>query len=460
MKAHEHEVGKKARAGPTHHAHMAADFRKRFWTSLALTVPILVLSPMLQSLVGLDDAISFSGDLYVLFGLSSAVFWYGGWPFLKGLVEELTSRRPGMMTLISVAIATAYIYSSAVVFGLAGKMFFWELASLIDIMLLGHWIEMKSVMGASRALEELAKLMPSDAHKLMPDGSVKDVALSELAVDDRVLIKPGEKIPADGLIVSGESSVDEAMLTGESTPVAKATGGKVIGGSINGEGSLTVEVKGTGKDSFLSQVIDLVKQAQDSKSKTQDLANTAAMWLTIVALGGGVITFFIWQVIVGRDFAFAIERTVTVMVIACPHALGLAVPLVVAVSTALAASNGLLIRNRVAFEGARKLQAVIFDKTGTLTEGRFGVSDTLVLGEDITEELLRTYAASVDAHSEHPIAKAIAAATEHKLPVDNFKSITGKGAEGRVEGKDIKVVSPGYLREQNIALTDPRVEPL
>jgi Cu2+-exporting ATPase len=339
-------------------------------------------------------------------------------------------------------------------------MFFWELASLIDIMLLGHWIEMTSVMGASRALEELAKLMPSDAHKLMPDGSVKDVPLGELAVNDKVLIKPGEKIPADGVIVAGESSVDEAMLTGESTPVAKATAGKVIGGSINGEGSLTIEVKGTGKDSFLSQVIDLVKQAQESKSRTQDLANTAALWLTIVALGGGVITFFIWQVVVGQDFAFAIERTVTVMVIACPHALGLAVPLVVAVSTALAASNGLLIRNRVAFEGARKLQAIIFDKTGTLTEGRFGVSDTLILGEDITEDMLRTYAASVDAHSEHPIAKAIAAASEKKLPVDGFKSLTGKGAEGRVEGKNIKVVSPGYLRDENIALTDPRVEPL
>ena len=447
-------------AGTAHHAHMAADFRKRFWISLVLTVPILVLSPMLQSLVGLGEAISFSGDLYVLFGLSSAVFWYGGWPFLTGFVEELISRRPGMMTLISVAIATAYLYSSAVVFGLTGNLFFWELASLIDIMLLGHWIEMRSVMGASRALEELAKLMPSDAHKLMPDGSVKDVPLSELAVDDKVLIKPGEKIPADGVIVAGESSVDEAMLTGESTPVAKKTGGKVIGGSINGEGSLTIEVKGTGKDSFLSQVIDLVKQAQESKSKTQDLANTAALWLTIVALGGGVITFFIWQVVVGQDFAFAIERTVTVMVIACPHALGLAVPLVVAVSTALAASNGLLIRNRVAFEGARKLQAIIFDKTGTLTEGRFGVSDTLILGEDITEDMLRTYAASVDAHSEHPIAKAIAAASEKKLPVDAFKSLTGKGAEGRVEGKDIKVVSPGYLRDNNIALTDPRVEPL
>jgi Cu2+-exporting ATPase len=385
---------------------------------------------------------------------------YGGWPFLKGLLEELKARRPGMKTLISVAIATAYLYSSAVVFGLSGKMFFWELVSLIDIMLLGHWIEMKSVMGASRALEELAKLMPSDAHKLMPDGSVKDVPLGELAVDDQVLIKPGEKVPADGVIVAGESSVDEAMLTGESTPVAKTTGDKVIGGAINGEGSLTVAVEGTGKDSFLSQVIDLVKQAQESKSKTQDLANTAAMWLTIVALGGGVLTFAIWQIFTGEDLAFAIERTVTVMVIACPHALGLAVPLVVAVSTALAAKHGLLIRNRAAFEGARKLRAIIFDKTGTLTEGRFGVTDTLILGEDITEEALRSYAASVDAHSEHPIAKAIAAASEKKLPVEGFKSITGKGAEGRVEGEDIKVVSPGYLREQNIELTDERIEPL
>jgi Cu2+-exporting ATPase len=331
-----------------------------------------------------------------------------------------------MMTLISVAIATAYVYSSAVVFGLAGKMFFWELASLIDIMLLGHWIEMKSVMGASRALEELAKLMPSDAHKLMPDGSVKDVPLGELAVNDRVLVKPGEKLAADGVIVAGESSVNEAMLTGESTPAAKKIGGKVLGGSINGEGSLTIEVKGTGKDSFLSQVIDLVKQAQESKSKTQDLANTAALWLTMVALGGGVTTLFVWLVLMGKDFAFAIERTVTVMVIACPHALGLAVPLVVAVSTALAAKNGLLIRNRVSFEGARKLQAVIFDKTGTLTEGRFGVTDTLVLSQDIDEETLRKYAASVDANSEHPIVKAIANSSEMKAPVENFKAYRAK----------------------------------
>ncbi|MGR9014403.1 MAG: copper-translocating P-type ATPase [Gammaproteobacteria bacterium] len=443
-----------------HHAHMAADFEKRFWISLVLTLPILALSPMLQALVGLREAIRFPGDLYALFGFASAVFWYGGWPFINGLIKELKSRQPGMMTLVAVAITTAYLYSSAVVFGLTGKMFFWELATLVDIMLLGHWIEMKSVMGASKALEELAKLMPSDAHKLMPDGSINDVPLDELTVDDKVLIKPGEKIPADGVIVAGESSVNEAMLTGESTPVAKKTDGKVIGGSINGEGALTIEVKSTGKDSFLSQVIDLVKQAQQSKSKTQNLADTAAMCLTIIALSCGAVTFLIWLLMINKEFAFAIERAVTVMVITCPHALGLAVPLVVAVSTALAASNGLLIRNRVAFESARKLQAVIFDKTGTLTEGRFGVTDTLVLAQDIDQATLRRYAASVDINSEHPIAKAIADSSEHKSPVENFNSIPGKGAEGRVEGKAVKVVSPGYLHEQNIDISDERIQPL
>ncbi len=468
MKQHEHAIGKmpetKMQPPKTahdghhdHHAHMAADFRTRFWISLVLTLPILTLSPMLQMLVGLRGAIGFTGDLYVLFGFASAVFWYGGWPFLKGLFKELKSRQPGMMTLVAVAITTAYLYSSAVVFGLTGKMFFWELATLVDIMLLGHWIEMKSVMGASKALEALAKLMPSDAHKRMPDGNVKDVPLSELAVNDQVLIKPGEKIPADGIVVEGESSVNEAMLTGESTPVTKQIGGKVIGGAINGEGSLTIEVKGTGKDSFLSQVIDLVKQAQESKSKTQNLADTAAMWLTLIALTSGTLTLVLWLVFMHYDFAFAIERAVTVMVITCPHALGLAVPLVVAVSTALAASNGLLIRNRAAFEGARKLQAIIFDKTGTLTEGRFGVTDTLVLAPGIDGQTLRTYAASVDALSEHPIAKAITGSSKQKLPVEGFKSIPGKGAEGQVGGKAIKVVSPGYLQEHHINMDDARV---
>ena len=443
-----------------HHAHMVADFKKRFWVSLIITVPILILSPMIQTLIGLGDSIRFPGDLYILFILSTVVFFYGGYPFLKGLYNELKSAKPGMMTLIAVAITTAYLYSSAVVFGLSGKIFFWELVTLVDIMLLGHWIEMKSIMGASRALEELARLMPSDAHKLMPDGSIKDVPLGELKMADRVIIKPGEKIPADGEVVDGETSVNEAMLTGESKPVSKKAGAKVIGGSINGEGSITVEVKKTGKDSFLSQVIELVKEAQESKSKTQDLANRAALWLTIIALTVGSITLFIWLVVMNKDFAFALERTVTVMVITCPHALGLAVPLVVAVSTAISAKNGLLIRNRAAFERARNIQAIIFDKTGTLTQGKFGVTDTITFSNDIDEKLLLKYVASVEVHSEHPIAKGIVFSSKETFSVEGFRAIPGKGAQAKVNSRDVKVVSPGYLREQNIPVTDERVDKL
>ncbi|HSC35699.1 MAG TPA: copper-translocating P-type ATPase [Thermodesulfobacteriota bacterium] len=444
----------------SHHQHMVSDFQRRFWVSLIVTAPILILSPMIQQFLGLGDSIRFFGNRYVLFGLSSVVFFYGGYPFLKGVLSELRAAKPGMMTLISVAITTAYLYSSAVVFGLSGNILFWELATLIDIMLLGHWIEMKSVMGASKALEELVRLMPSDAHKVMPDGSVKDVPLSELNAGDRVLVKPGEKIPADGEVVDGESSVNESMLTGESVPVSKIKGAKVIGGSVNGEGSITAEVKKTGKDSYLSQVIELVRQAQESKSRTQDLANRAAVWLTIVALGGGAITIFVWLAIAHKDFAFALERTVTVMVIACPHALGLAVPLVVAVSTALSASNGLLIRDRAAFEKARNIQAIIFDKTGTLTEGKFGVTDSIIFDKDMNGEELLKYAASVEAHSEHPIAKGIVSSARGTFPVQNFRAITGKGAEGNVNGRNIKVVSPGYLKEQNIRIDDERIQEL
>lgn len=445
----------------SHHAHMVADFRKRFWISLIITIPILLLSPMIQNFLGLRESLRFPGDMYILFALSSVVFFYGGYPFLKGIYNELKSTTPGMMTLIAIAITVAYLYSSAVVFGLTGKIFFWELATLIDIMLLGHWIEMKSVMGASRALEELVKLMPSEAHKLMPDGNIQDVPLDELSTGDKVLIKPGEKIPVDGEVIDGESSVNEAMLTGESKPVDKKKESKVIGGAINGEGSLTVEVKKTGKDSYLSQVIDLVRQAQESKSKTQDLANRAAVWLTLVALVGGALTLFIWLVIINKDFAFALERTVTVMVITCPHALGLAVPLVVAVSTAISASNGLLIRDRAAFEKARNLQAIIFDKTGTLTEGKFGVTDTITFDENnYDEQELLVYAASIEAHSEHPIAKGIVSSSEKSFNVQNFKSITGKGAEGVVNGLNIKVVSPGYLREKGISISDERIDKL
>lgn len=443
-----------------HHAHMVADFKRRFWVSLVITIPILILSPMIQRLIGLGDSIRFPSDLYILFALSSIVFFYGGYPFLKGFFDEVKSAKPGMMTLIAIAITTAYLYSTVVVFGLSGKMFFWELVTLIDIMLLGHWIEMKSVMGASRALEELARLMPSDAHKLMADGTIKDVPLSELTVGDRVLVKPGEKIPADGEVVEGETSVNESMLTGESKPVSKKSGSKVIGGSINGEGSMTVEVKKTGKDSFLSQVIELVREAQESKSKTQDLANRAALWLTIIALAGGAITLFVWLIIMTKDFAFALERTVTVMVITCPHALGLAVPLVVAVSTAISARNGLLIRNRAAFERARNIQAIIFDKTGTLTEGKFGVTDVITFAGNNDQKELLKYAASVEAHSEHPIAKGIASSSKEIFPVEGFRAIRGKGAEGKVNGKEVKVVSPGYLKEENIPVSDERIEKL
>ncbi len=422
-----------------------------------VTVPILALSPLIQRLLGLDRTIRFTGDLYILFLLSSFVFFYGGYPFLKGIYDELKALKPGMMTLISVAITTAYVYSSVVVFGLEGKIFFWELVTLIDIMLLGHWIEMKSVMGASRALEELARLMPSEAHLLMSDGSIKDVPLEELKSGDRILVKPGEKIPADGRIIEGQTSVNEAMLTGESVPVSKGAGDKVIGGSINGEGSITVEIEKTGRESFLSQVIELVREAQESKSKTQDLANRAALWLTMVALTAGGITLFIWLVIMNRDFAFALERTVTVMVITCPHALGLAVPLVVAVSTALSARNGLLIRNRSAFERARNIQAIIFDKTGTLTEGRFGVTDVVVIDTEMSEGELLTHAASVEAHSEHPIAKGIVSSSPQTYPVEGFRAIPGKGAEGRVNAREVKVVSPGYLRQKEIVTGDRRI---
>ena len=460
MMQHDHAAQEGHGGHQGHHAHMVADFKKRFWISLILTLPILLLSPMIQKFLGLGTSLRFAGDLFVSFILSSLVFFYGGWPFLKGIYEELKSRKPGMMTLISLAISVAYFYSSAVVFGLKGKIFFWELATLIDIMLLGHWIEMKSIMGASRALEALAQLMPPDAHKILDNGEVRDVPLSDLKPGDRVLVKPGERIPADGKVVEGETSVNESMLTGESKPVPKTVGNPVIGGAINGEGAIKVEVQKTGKASFLSQVIELVRQAQESKSRTQDIANRAALWLTFIAIGAGAVTLFIWLALMNKDFAFALERTVTVMVITCPHALGLAVPLVIAVSTALAAQNGLLIRDRGAFETARNIQAVIFDKTGTLTEGRFGVTDVVVMSDKVSREDLLMYAASVEALSEHPIAKAIVNASKEKRNVTEFSAIPGKGAQGKMDGNLVQVVSPGYLKEQKIELNRPEITKL
>ena len=459
---HDHGSIPMGMAGHDHHKMMIADFKKRFYAVLILTVPILFLSPMIQHFIGVNW--KFTGSSYILFALSTIAFIYGGWPFLKGLATELKDKNPGMMTLIGFAISVAYIYSSATVFGLAGMDFFWELATLILIMLLGHWIEMKSIAGASKELELLVQLMPDDAHMVMPtragsDGSdkVHDVKTNTLKEKDVILVKPGEKVAADGIILEGESYLNESMLTGESKPVKKAKGDKVIAGSINGNGSFKVTVSHAAKDSFLSQVVKLVDDAQKAKSKTQLLADTAAKWLTFIALVAGTATFLYWY-LTGQPLDFAMARMVTVIVICCPHALGLAVPLVVARSTSLAAKNGLLIKNRTSFENARKITTIVFDKTGTLTIGKFEVSKVVPLKKDIDENEIIRLAAALEQKSEHPIATGIlqkAKATNLTIPAtENFNAITGKGVEASVEGKKILVVSPGYLKEKNIAVPD------
>ncbi|SFD71015.1 Cu2+-exporting ATPase [Thiohalospira halophila DSM 15071] len=437
---------------------MIADFRRRFWVSLVLTVPILALSPMIQDFLALTGALAFPGARYVLFGLSAVVFVYGGWPFLAGLASEIKQHQPGMMTLIGLAIGVAFLYSSAVVFGLAGRMFFWELATLVDVMLLGHWIEMRSVMGASGAVEALVKLLPATAHRLTGNGETEDVPVDQLQPGDRVRVRPGEKVPTDGVVQQGTSSVNEAMLTGESTPVRKGPGDETIGGAVNGEGALTLRIEKTGAETYLSQVIDMVRQAQSSRSRTQDLANRAAAWLTYIALTVGVATLAVWWA-AGFPFDFSLERMVTVMVITCPHALGLAVPLVVAVSTTRAARHGLLIRDRAAFERARDVDAIVFDKTGTLTEGRFGVSEVVVLGEAGEDEVLGL-AAALEGQSEHPIARGIAEAAEERglsVPrADDFRNLPGEGVEARVDGADVRVVSPGYIEREGLEVGSER----
>ena len=440
--------------GHDHHRMMIEDFKKRFWVSLVLTVPILAFSPMIQGFFGYEWLLP--GNPYILFALSSIVYFWGGWPFLKGFYSEVKAKGPGMMTLISMAISVAYFYSSATVFGLPGEDFFWELATLIDIMLLGHWLEMKSVLGASKALQLLVSMMPSEAHRVKGD-QVEDVQLEDLEPGDIILIKPGEKVPADGVIVEGESYLNESMLTGESKPVKKGLDLKVIGGSINGNGSLKVKVEHTGKDSYLNKVITLVQEAQKSKSKMQNLSDRAAKWLTYVALVIGFGTLAVWLML-DFPFVYALERMVTVMIIACPHALGLAIPLVVAISTAISAQNGLLIRNRTAFEEARKISALVFDKTGTLTKGDFGVTRIESVQGDFSENEILRLSSALEQSSEHPIAVGIikkAKAQEITIPkLENFNAITGKGVEASVEGKDVKVVSPGYLKEASMELPE------
>lgn len=434
---------------------MLRDYRDRFIVSTLVTIPIVLLTPEVADL--LHYRVSFPGALAALFLLSSFVYFWGGYPFFKGFYSELKARTPGMMTLVALAISVAYYFSVYSVFTGGGNVFFWELATLIDIMLLGHWVEMRSVLGASRALEELVRIMPSDAH-LVREGGTRDVKVDTLVPGDTVLVKPGEKIPVDGVVTGGESSANESMLTGESNPVSKEPGNPVIGGSINGEGSLVVEVKKTGKDTYLSQVVELVRAAQESRSGTQDLADRAAFLLTVIAILAGTATFAAWEIL-GQGASFAIERAVTVMVISCPHALGLAVPLVVAVSTALAAKSGLLIRERQAFERAKDIEVIVFDKTGTLTQGKFGVTDLVPAGGTTKEELL-LIAASLESGSEHPLARGIlgSAGGVTVSRVEHFRAIPGKGVEGTIDGIGYKVVSPGFLGEQGISFRDARVD--
>jgi P-type Cu2+ transporter len=445
----EQAAGSKPHDRTAHHRMMVQDFKKRFIVSALLSVPVLALSGLVQSLLNYE--LVFTGSEYLLFAASSIVFFYGGWPFIKGLKEELASKLPGMMTLIALAITVAYVYSVAVIFGLKGEPFFWELVTLIDVMLLGHWIEMKSVLGASGALQKLVELLPSTAHKLTKKG-VADTPLDNVQKGDILLIKPGEKIPADGVVVKGDSYVDESMLTGESKPVEKTKGSKVVAGAVNGDGALEVKVEKTGEESYLSKVVQLVSEAQQAKSKTQHLADRAAFWLTIVAISVGIATFATWMAL-GKDLAFAVQRMATVMVITCPHALGLAIPLVVAVSTSASAKNGLLIRNRTAFENARKITTVVLDKTGTLTEGKFGVTKILPTGKE--KEIIEL-AAAVEQNSEHPIAKGmLLKAKEMGVAVKRstgFQNIKGEGVTAKVGNQEVKIVSPGYLARNKIPL--------
>lgn len=432
------------------HTAMIGDFRRRFFVSLALTPAVLLLSPMIQHWLGIE--IVFTGHHYALFALSSIVFFYGGWPFLKGLGDELRRWTPGMMTLIALAITVAYGYSVAVTFGLEGEGFYWELVTLIDIMLLGHWIEMRSVAGASRALELLVKMMPAEAH-LVREGQTVEVKIKSLQKGDTVLIKPGEKVPADGVVISGESQLNESMLTGESVPVSKAAGDKVIGGSVNGTGSIHVKVEHTGKDSYLSKVIRLVGEAQKAKSRTQKLADRAAQLLTLIALTAGGVTLAVWLVL-GKDFVFALERMVTVMVISCPHALGLAVPLVVAISTAMSAQRGLLIRNRTAFENSRKITTIIFDKTGTLTKGSHEVVRIEPVSAKYDERELLRVVAGIEQNSEHYISQGVMRKAKVDgitvPPSSDFSYIPGVGLKGTVEGKTIQAGGPELLRLEGI----------
>jgi len=432
----------------TDHSGHEMMFRTRFWWSLLLTIPVLLYSSALQSWLGFSMP-TFPGSTWISFVFSLVIFGYGGVPFLKMAVPEVKDRKPGMMTLISLAISVALIYSLLAQLSNLGEGFFWELVTLIDIMLLGHWLEMRSVRQASGALDELAKLMPDEAERIKDDGSTETVSAASLRTGDLLLVRPGASVPADGEVVEGQSSLNESMITGESRPVKKSKGDKVIAGTINGDGSLRIKVTATGDETALAGIMRLVDQAQKSKSQTQLLADRAAGWLFYIALGVAALTTVAWVIAVGFN-AEVLKRVVTVLVIACPHALGLAVPLVVAITTSLGASNGILVRDRLSLEAARQIDVVVFDKTGTLTKGEFGVVDMKVVG-DWQENDALALAAAIEGDSEHLIAQAIRQAAKERnlsLPaISEFEAIKGRGVQAKRDGERVYLGGPALLEK-------------
>lgn len=437
-----------------HAGHSVAIFRDKFWLSLLLTIPVLAYSETIQHWLNFTPP-AFAGSQYVPFALSSIIFFYGGLVFIKSALGELKAKLPGMMTLISLAIITAYVYSVATQFFIEGDGFFWELATLVTIMLLGHWLEMASVQKASSALDAIRQLLPDKAEKIVK-GKPRQVLVSELKVGDLVLIRPGANIPVDGVIASGSSSVNEAAITGESNPASKRAGDEVVAGTINQDGSLTVKVTKLGDDTALAGIMRLVAEAQASKSNTQLLADRAAFWLTIIALVTAVASFVLWASV--KDTGFALERAVTVLIIACPHALGLAIPLVVAISTTLSARNGLLVRKRLALEAARKLDIVLFDKTGTLTKGEHGVTDIWAAKGYSQEDILHL-TASLEQNSEHIVGKGIVRKAQeqhvHLDKADNFSALPGLGVKGTLHGHDKFIAaSYRYITENKLAVPE------
>lgn len=448
--------GDAAHAGHGGHAGHDPDmFRRPFGICLILTVPILIYAEHFQSLFGYA-APQFPGSRFAEPLLASIIYWYGGWVFLTGAVAELRSRQPGMMTLVSLAITTAYAYSLAVTFGfVAGAPFYWELATLVTIMLLGHWLEMRAVGSAQNALDELAKLLPDTAERITGD-STETVPVSALRLDDRVLVRPGSRVPADGVVEMGGSAVNESMITGESRPVAKAVGDEVIAGTVNDTGSLTVRIDKLGADTMLSGIMRLVSEAQTSRTRAQALADRAAYWLTLVAIAVALLTLIGWTIARGFD-SYTLERVVTVLVVACPHALGLAIPLVIAISTTLSARNGILVRDRLALENARTLTTVVFDKTGTLTRGEQGVV-AILTADGLSEGDALALAAAVERQSEHPMARAIVeAATERGSAIpaaDDFEALPGRGVQASVAGRILRIGGPRLLEQEHVTLPD------